>query len=198
MKVFQCGRIILIELLQQLVKDSKPSDVKGEWTLDDFLHQHRVRIEKEIKSGTKASILFPAFGKRTDIEIWDLQMLSFIMKRLCNMNERVSTNFRNLQNLRDELVERRSDDGNEGVDDVRAARLKDLLDNFKVDIKNNEIHEKLDRLAMKISQHEDTYDSPQYTHDLKLLYEWYEQDPNMAQKVAEIKKGNTTRFDRVL
>lgn len=193
-KIVQCGRVALQALLVQQVQKEKPTDHDEEWTLDHFLHDHRVRVESEIGAARKLKILFPGFGKKTKVEDWDLQMLCFVLTKLCVLDRDLETHVQNLRDLRNVLVNedtsRRPQNAGEGVDIVRAQRLKELLDSFKSCISNANERSAIDNLDRDIDNMAEGKDSDCYMTARLQLESWYDTDQDRYEMFNELRHGN--------
>ncbi|WAR16816.1 hypothetical protein MAR_031410, partial [Mya arenaria] len=106
-----CGRIVLLHLLEQRVVDLTPKAHPTQpWSLDEFLYENRNNnLLSTCRDKQKSNILYPGFSKKTDLDKWDIPLLVSVLLNACklddgnNLHSQLRHDIINLKNLRNKM-----------------------------------------------------------------------------------------------
>ncbi|XP_052770696.1 uncharacterized protein LOC128210394 [Mya arenaria] len=106
-----CGRRVLLHLLQIRVRELTPKDHQDQhWSLDEFLNHNMEDILICIgRDKSKKNILYP-FKQDTDLTKWDIPLFVFVLLNACELNDHESLycqlihDIRNLIDLRNKML----------------------------------------------------------------------------------------------
>ncbi|XP_052759768.1 uncharacterized protein LOC128202731 isoform X3 [Mya arenaria] len=106
-----CGRRVLLHLLQRRVGELTPKDHQHQpWSLDEFLNHNMADMLISIGSDrSKKDVLYP-FKQDTDLTKWDIPLFVFVLLNVCELDDSDSLHRQlkhdifNLRNLRNRML----------------------------------------------------------------------------------------------
>ena len=197
MVLVRCSKPLLVTWLKERIEELKPEQFNGVWTVDAFLYELRSKIENTPEGQRKSKKYFPGYGETTEVETWDLQMLTFVLRNFCNLAKGMYNDLENLRNLRNSLATHRANMQSDGDHLIKQQRLKDVIGELQDHIQDENVNTQIQCILDEVNL-EVEGDTKQFGIDRLSLQEWYEQDKEAVEMLVDLQRGklnqNNTYF----
>ncbi|XP_053398673.1 uncharacterized protein LOC128556872 [Mercenaria mercenaria] len=179
-----CGLKITKELFLKNVQDITPvGHDPFPWTVDDFLFQNKREIIKHRKD--LKQILFPAFGKRTNLGDWDISTFCFLLIKICKLEGNSRQGIQNLRNVRNRLIHF----GEGDIDDQLYKRfigmIEEIIDRCSEEIGNPALTKEL----RAVLNETEAVETAEIEEEEKKLREWYTDEHKYGLEYAITMRG---------
>lgn len=182
-KVVKCGKLFLKALVLQQVELSKPKNSCSESVLDEFLNNHKNRIESSSNiSGTQLYIFFPNKCTHTNLDDWDFGMLYYVLRKLCILGKEIEHNLESFRDFRDKLLDLENNFVNEAQYLLFEGRFNELMDAFKSLVNDDQLQLKINTIVKEIDGI-CTIDFAIYIEDRDQLLNWRKNDADLLKDV---------------
>lgn len=176
---------VLLRVLLKRVSDLTPENHDPHpWTLDHFLDKKRDIISKSKTGKEKMHTYFPGCNKPTDLSLWDLQMICFILSLMFDEREQDSLGISKLRQLRNKLCHQPNpvltNDEYEHYMAVLQNILKDQHDFIKDKIFEEEIRRDLENLKKR---------NDGSASFIKYLHQWYMREREVEERLSHLEGG---------
>lgn len=187
LRLILCGTKVLRRLLKDQVKQYGQS-------MDSFLALQKQTLLKDHVGKMNTTVLFPLNNHSTDIESWDICLLTHVLTKYCSkLPLQTARNLRQLKSVRNLIAHSIGATVDEVKFNCLWQTIGNTLDNAMSFINDKEFNSEIEQYDKDIEDGLLVQDVAKYQRDMK---QWCQQDTFMTEKLEKVTKGKhfTTHF----
>lgn len=180
LRLIMCGTKVIRRLLKDQVRQYQQ-------TMDTFLGSRRWIILTDLVGKRNETVLFPLNNEPTNIEIWDICLLLYVLLKYCSKLPRhVIENLQKLKEIRNKIAHTAKATLNESMFNDLWKRIGDILEDAIKIINDNDFAKEIEKDVKGIDNGLCFQDVAEYQ---RAFHQWNSLDSHMVEKLDSFMYG---------